>query len=277
MIRQFIFSLVIGIALALSACQKKQESTLENMLQTRKLQVTFVPSPPFCIKNPITGAYTGYMPELVDSLVALVEAEFGVEIEIVVEEATFGTTPSTLTSGLSKVATVELYNTEERAKVVDFLKPLFYMGFGVVVRKDDARFHGVRNISEFNRSDLKGFVATGEAGHSWAEKNLPLASIVNIMVDASDITRFALGVLPKYRDADFALAGKDVIDLIVNAHSEVVNPFEQNPFGLTAVSWAVRKGDNEWRDVLQIRLDILAARGVMHQLESKHGINVIHK
>jgi len=262
--------MLFGVTLIFSACQKQEGPTLQRVRRTCVIRATTVVNPPFSIKDPITGIRSGYMIELMDSLASHIGAR------VHWNEATWGTAVTTLTSHRSDVVAAELYITESRLKVVDFTSPWFYMGYGAIVRKDNARFAGITDVADFDTSECDIIVATGEAADPWVAQHLPHAKIKRIAVESADVTRFALEVLSGR--ADVAIGGTDVIDLFVKAHAnEVVNPFAENPFGLTAAAWAVRKGDDEWRGFLQVHIDLLVEKGVVRMLEAKYGIRVVHK
>jgi ABC-type amino acid transport substrate-binding protein len=180
---------------------------------------------------------------------------------------------TTLLRGAHVIA-AQLFINEQRAKAVDFI-PLFYMGYGAVVRADDVRFTGITNVAALNNSQFTIVVSTGEAADPWVHANLPQANIKRIAVESSDNTRFLHEVLSGR--ADIGIAGMDVTDEFVAAHSGEVRNLFAEPFGLVQAGWAVKKQDHQWRDLLKSQLDSLAERGVLHRLEEKYHIRVVHK
>lgn len=130
------------------------------------------------------------------------------------------------------------FNTPVRARVVDFSKPIFYLGNGAVVRKDDNRFH---SIQDFNRPGITIAVVQGEQGYEYAKRNLTQATVVSL--SGSDLALAPLQV--KVGKADAALSDQYILRKYVLSNPEVKDALADNPYDVLPICWSVRKNSND--------------------------------
>ncbi len=105
--------------------------------------VTTAASPPHGFKNPASNSMEGIMVEIAYA----VAKNMGVTVKLT--DVPFSGLIPTLTSGRADLMSAPLFVTEERSKVVDFSKPIYEWGEGIVVG-DKAK----RTYSKLE--DLKG-------------------------------------------------------------------------------------------------------------------------
>lgn len=103
-----------------------------------------------------------------------------------------GLLPSLQTGKIDLIIS-SMSDTPERRKSIAFSDPYLTIGLGALVQQNST----ITSIQELNRSDAKIAVRQGTTGQLWAQKNLPLASILVFDQEAAAV----LEVLEKKVDA----------------------------------------------------------------------------
>jgi len=265
-----IIALIISIvAINNSQTSSLGENTLSRVLKTRVIEACTVINPPTTIKDAQTGALSGHMVDAMDLVAKKLNAK------VSWHESTWGNASADLQSKRCDVIVAPFFANIERAQAVAFTKPpLLYMGHSALVRKNDARFINVKNVFDFDQSNIKVVVATGEVGDIFVTENFSKAQITKIDTEASDLTRFALEV--SAGRADVAIAGSDTTAIFAAAHPEITDLFKNNPFGLAPVGWATRQDDLQWKDFLETSLQFLDTQGTLLKLEKQYDANWLH-
>lgn len=150
-----------------------------------------------------------------------------------------------------------------------FTRPLFYLGNSAVIRKGDSRF---RSFSDFNNEGVTLSVTQGTGEHDYAQNYLAKANIK--AYSSPDLTLPLLEVLNKR--SDVAFTDTYTATQFVKKNPSLQALYVENPFNLTAVSWTVRRGDQEWLDFLNNSLLYLELSGRLKEFEKKYEANWLH-
>lgn len=265
---------VVAIILALNVDRNKSTTytndTLSEVQKSGIIEACTIVNPPFSIKDPKTNERSGYMIEVLNLIAAKMDAKVNWH------ESTWGNATAELASKRCDIVAAEFFANVPRAKAIAFTRPpLFYIGTGAVIRKNDNRFQNVNNILDFDKSNIIVAVSTGEAGDIYVKEHFKNAQVRRIDVESSDITRFILEITTNR--ADVAIAGSDVLSVYIGVHSDVVDIFKDKPFGINPVGWAVRQDDSRWLDFIETSLQFLVTQGDMQQIEEKYGVRVLHE
>lgn len=264
-----VIALIVAVTTN-NATQKVSGDTLSRIQKTGVIDACTIIDPPSAIKDASTGDFSGYMADAMNIIAQQMNAK------VKWHESTWGNATVDLKSKVCDVVVAQFFANISRAQAVAFTKPsLFYLGLSALVRKDDPRFQGTKNVFDFDKPDIKIAVATGEAGDLFIKDNFKNAQIVRIDVEAADITRFALEV--SSGRADVAIAGADVTAIYAKAHPEIVDLFKDNQFGLNPIGWAVRQDDSKWQDFLETSLQYLETRGTLSALQQKYDAHLLHE
>jgi ABC-type amino acid transport substrate-binding protein len=173
------------------------------------------------------------------------------------------------------VAAALVANIPRAASVAFTQPPLFYIGHSALVKKGDNRFQNVKDVSEFDTSEVTIAVATGESADVWLKEHFKNAKITRVDVESSDLSRFAVEVSAGRADA--AMADAHTIALYAKEHPEVIDVFAAQPFGLSPVGWAVRQEDARWLHFLETALQFLDTQGTLAELEKKYDAQWLHE
>lgn len=256
-------ALVVSLRPGGGISSSSPESTFERVTSTGVIEACTVINPPTTIKDASSGRLSGHM---VDTMLEIAKR---IQAKVDWHESTWGNAAVDLQSRRCDVVVAPFFANVTRAQAVSFTQPpLFYMGHSALVRKDDSRFTGLREVKELDRSDLTIVVATGEVGDIYVRHNFSRANIRRIDVEASDLSRFALEV--SSGTADAAISGSDVARLYAKKHPEVIDLFKNRPFGLTPVGWAVRHNDIAWLRFLETALIFLESQGKLKEFEMRY-------
>jgi ABC-type amino acid transport substrate-binding protein len=264
--RNFSFLLLAFCLLAFS-CEPKNEGPKSNSFQrvseTKELRVGYIVFPPTVTKdsqNNLGGHFVATIEEIA--------RQAGWKVEYT--EFTFSTFAAGLSTGRVDVSIAPTFVTVPRALNVSFTRALFYAGNSAIVKKGDARFTSIESI---DRPEITVAVTEGEAGHEYAKANFKRAKIVTHT--GSDQTLTFQDVLTGR--ADVALGDAYVTSLFAKQHpEEVTDLFANNPYNLTPVAWAVRRGDNDMLSFINASLEALDAQGKLLEFETAAGAHWIH-
>ena len=170
-----------------------------------------------------------------------------------------------LETGKYDLSVAGTFNTPVRAKVVDFSRPILYLGNGAVVKKNDDRFH---SIQDFNREGITIAVVQGEQGYEYAKKNLTKAKLVSL--SGSDLSLAPLQV--KLGKADAALSDQYILRRYVLSNPEVKDALADNPYDVLPICWSVRKNPNDASllNFINVQLDRIESSGKLSEIMSKY-------
>ena len=228
-------------------------STFDRIVTEGKMTVCYVPWPPLIIKEPNTGALSGFIIDIWNEVAA------DAHLETAYVESTWGGFTADLKTGKCDAGVAGFYPTIGRSASVAFTEPFLYAGNGAAGRAGDGRF---TTLGDLNRKGIRVAVVQGEYGHIYAEKYLPDATLV-ILEKSADLTMPLVSV--SSGQADVGLSTTNVIEAYVEQHPEVQELFGGAPYSTTPVAWAVRTGDQELLNFLNNALGYLAATGAIEQ------------
>ena len=226
-----VFALITG-----NSCSDSQSAdTLEKIRSAKKIKVGYIPYFDITFRDAGSGETKGFLVDVL--LEALKDLDIqSTNIEFVETDwANFGIG---LERGKYDLSIAGTFNTPVRAKIVDFSRPIFYLGNGAVVKREDDRF---RDIQDFNKEGLKIAVVQGEQGYEYAKKNLPKATI--IALSGSDLTLAPLHVT--FGKADAALSDQYILRRYCEKNPEVKDTLADHPYDVLPVCWSVRKNEHD--------------------------------
>jgi polar amino acid transport system substrate-binding protein len=246
--------------LAFAGAPGSEARTLQEILSSKKIRIGTVAYPPMTEVDSMTGGYSGIW---IDGPRFMFQ-EIGLEVELV--ETKWATFATGLQSNQFDVFVGGSFATPKRAAVLDFSRPVMYMGHSIAVRKEDAgKFKSVADI------DKPGvIVATilGSSGHEYAKEHLKQATIRAL--DTGDLAQGALEVLAGR--ADVALQDSFKIAQVVKMHPDkLVDVFGAQPFHLVFVSYAVARGNRDLLQLINTSLDWMDSTGKWQEMAKPYG------
>ena len=239
----------------------KTADSLERIRNDKRIRVGYISYSEITSRDNRTGQIKGFLVDVLYEVLA--ELQIPKEnIEFVETDwQNFGLGLETRKYDLSIAGT---FNTPVRAKVVDFSRPILYLGNGAVVKKDDKRFH---SIADFNQG-ITIAVVQGEQGYEYAKKNLTKAKIVSLA--GSDLSLAPLQV--KLGKADAALSDQYILRKYVLSKPEVKDALADNPYDVLPICWSVRKNPDDaiLLKYVNAQLDRIESSGKLKEIMGKY-------
>lgn len=246
----------------------QSESTLTKIQREKKLKVGYIQYPPSAFRDE-KGKVTGHFTETLEEIVRQLDPS----IKIQYEETNWTDFSAALTSGRIDLSIAGTFTTVPRAKVVSFTRPLVYLGRSAIVRKGDQRFSADKGPEQFDRSDVKVAVVSGEGSHEYVKAKFKNQKSV-IVFSGSDLSQALAAV--SAGQADVGMSDALETQKYARAHSDVVDLYAASPYDLTPIAWAVRHEDRTWKDFLDTALNTLEAQGKLREMESRYNFAWAH-
>ena len=261
-----VLALLVAVAAAVlhspPAALPEKQSILDEIQATGQIKVMYINYPPFSIKDPKTGAVTGVFVDVIERIAEKMKAE------PVYIETTWAQLVLDLASDRGHVNVTGIFPLVERAQGgVIFSKPLAFLGNNAIVKVDDDRF---QSLEEINQEGLVVVVTEGEQGHEIAKKHLPKVDLR--VISSGDLT-LAFAEVSAGR-ADVALGDEWMADRFAQEHPEVRKLFEK-PILLRGVTFAVKRGDQEWLNFLNNAIEVMQVSGEMDEIYEGWDVEIL--
>ncbi len=223
-----VLVLFAGLAGPLSA----EQSTWEKIQSDKKLRIGVVQAPPWFLKDPATGKWSGFGYSVGKAMAETLG------VELVPVEVTWGSAIAALQAGKIDIMYV-LDATPQRALAVDFpAQPLLYYALAVLGREDLE----MSRWAELNKEGIKISVTQGTTMERYVTKHLPKATILRFPSNGESVAAFQSGrvdAVSLFHPPLIAMQKK-------MGKGKIVVP---KPVRASASSAAVRmETDKRWRD-----------------------------
>ena len=269
--------LILAIFFSLTSCTKNSvtsnginnnsnpnASKLEQIIRANELKVGYLVFPPTISKNPANNELGGHFVETIKEIARLNN------LQLKFVETDWSNFSAALNSGRFDLSIVPTFVTVQRASSVYFTRPLFFAGNSAIARINDKRF---TTIDSIDRAGVKVAVTQGEAGDEYAKANFKKAEIISF--SGSDQSLAFQAVISGR--ADVALGDAYVTSQFTSKNAKQVKDlFANNPYNLTPVSWAVKRGEDELLNFVNNCLESLDSQGKLLEWEEKSGANWLH-
>ena len=222
------------------------------------LRVGFSQTGPWFYRDAKSGKLGGIYKDAVDQLC------HGLEVKPEYKEVTFANSTVALRSGDYDLYGSSLTYTMSRALTVNYIGPLYSKGSLLVVRKEDAgKF---KTAADFNRPDVTFSVVAGGSEEPRIPVLWPKAKLI------TTTGQVYLGAEPvRAGRATVWMCGDSDALLFVKRNSDwavVVDP--DHPIDKRPNTWAVRYGDAEWKNFLDMFSAYMVVNGEMDRLFKLH-------
>ncbi|MFZ2619403.1 MAG: transporter substrate-binding domain-containing protein [Alphaproteobacteria bacterium] len=238
-----------------------KETAYERVLRTGVLRCGYWNWPPLVEVNANTKELSGIMKEYTDALGEVLN----IKVEWT-EELGFADFFLAIQNNRVDAMCAGVWPMAERARVMEFTEPVFFIPMHFYVKADDARFDG--NIQALNQPGIKFSTMDGLVADMMLRKYYPQAEVMSITAANSVGETF-----------DMIAAGK--VDATLNDVIVAQNYMAANPGKIKEVTWpypvtffgnTIAVGKDEWalKRMLDIATDQLEASGAIEQLVRKY-------
>jgi polar amino acid transport system substrate-binding protein len=262
-VSRFVLCGALALAMIAASIPSSSAQTLQDIVSRGEMKIGYIPAPPGTIKDANTGELSGFYVDGIREIAALMK------VKPVFVETTWGTFVAGLQSGQFDMAIAGTFATVQRAMVVSFTKPIFYLGYGAVVRVNDARY---KSLDDMNTAETRIAVVQGGSAEDFARRNMPKAQIITLAT--GNLTAGFVEVVAGR--ADVSLEDAFTINAFVAKQPTVKNLFADNAYNFTPIAWTVRKGNADLLAVLNAGIDILISTGRWDELARPFGPHTRH-
>lgn len=246
---------------AIGIANNARQSTYDRIMQSGKIRCGYLIWPPGCIKDPNTGKLSGIGIDAFE----LVAKKLGLSVEWV-EEVSMGTMSEGLITGRYDLVPSPIWTNANRAKVIGFSRPLYYSPLYVYARRGDRRFKNHWEL--IDSSKVKIAIVDGGTVEVVAQDDFPHAQKLS-MPQLSDNAQLLLNV--GTGKADVTFAEPLVADRYMqNNPGMVENINTDKPIRIFANSWMFKRGEFEFKAMLDTVLDEVINSGAMDKIIAKY-------
>lgn len=238
-----------------------KSSTYDRVIQSGKIKCGYLIYPPGCIKDPNTGKLFGIGVDTIE----LVAKKLGLTVEWT-EEVGWGTMLEGFNTGRYDLIPTPVWTNANRAKIIDFGKPLFYSPVYVFTRKGDIRFKNKWDL--INSPKVKIATIDGGTVEVIAQSDFPKALKLSIP-ELSDVAQLLLNV--GQGKADVAFAELTIANRYMRNNPgmiESINP--EKPIRVFSSCWMLKRGEYEFKAMLDTVLDEVINSGAMDKIINKY-------
>jgi ABC-type amino acid transport substrate-binding protein len=266
------FAILCSVAVIfLAGCERQtslsrqDETTLDKIRRTGELHVGYLIFNPCVIQGQETQQLSGFFVDMVNCI-----AE-NLKVKPVYHETTLKDFSAGLNSGQFDLSICATYRTIGRASAVAFTEPIFFLGNGGAIRKEDIQ--KITKITNLNDPALKIAVLQGQAMHEYARVHYPKAQL--IVLSGGDLTAPLLEV--SSGRADIGFCNYLDVERYCEQHPELVNIFKDDPIEVVPLAWAVRQNDLQWLNFINTSIDYMESTRRIKQWEEKYGVPLLHE
>ncbi len=239
-------------------------SDFQKILASGTIRVGYVAYPPYIIKDPNTNELSGIFYDLTSQLAS----QLGLKIEWV-EGAGYGTIFTDLDSNRYDIYGGGIWANSTRSKVGYFTTAAFYNGIYAYVRTDDYRFD--TSLAAINDSSVRISTMDGELGDVIAASDYPNAQKVSLP-QSSPFDQIPLQVIA--HKADVAFLQSDTVAGFLRANPGTLRRVSDKPLRLYGNTYAVRLGDGELQNMLNVALQEAINNGTVDAIVAKYQSSV---
>jgi ABC-type amino acid transport substrate-binding protein len=238
---------------------RKGEEQAERILDTRKMNCSYIAYAPFIMKDPNTGTMSGLFFDLTQKIGELADIEMNWNVE-----TTFAVLGEDLKQNKFDLFAGGIWPDARRAKIADFSAAAFYSGLGVFVRSDDHRFD--KDFGKLNDPRYRIATIDGEMSQIVQASDFPKASVLG-MPDSTDISLLVENVATGKADA--TICEKAVANLyMVKNPGTLRNLCDAKPIRVFENTWAFAYGAPRVKTVIDTAIkEMLGSGYVDHVLE----------
>jgi len=244
-----------------SGDQATTHSLYDRVTTSGKLRCGYILYSPSCMKDPNTGKLYGIGVEVLEKVAEKLSLEI-----VWAEEVGWGSMLEGLQTNRYDVIATPVWTNANRAKLVDFSKPLYYSPLLAYVKAGDKRFGN--EIAKFDSPKVKVATIDGETAEVIATADFPKAQKVSLP-QLTDVSQMLMTVSTGKADVTFTEPALATGFLKMNPNSiEAVKT--DNPIRIFPNCWTFSRGQYEFKAMTDTVLEELINSGFVDKLLAKY-------
>lgn len=241
--------------------REEKESAYDRVMRTGTIRCGYMVVPPFLIKDIHTGAISGIFHDYVEAL--------GQSLHLKIdwaEETGFGDFPAALTNARIDSMCSGIWPNASRARAVDFVHPIFYIGIYPYARTEDKRFDN--HPETINSPSITVATIDGEMAGLLAAADFPKAKPLSLPQQTGKTDMF-VNVETGKADVTFS-------DPVSMAPYMIHNPGKLRQIPVSAPlrvfgnTIAIAQGQDKFRRMLDTATEELLASGQIEKILAKY-------
>lgn len=255
-----IATLAIAMSLTSFAASAQQTSLVDKILKEGLLKVCVAIASPWMMKDPDGSEFIGFDVDMIKELAKVMEVKYEL-----VPVPNFGQLIASLQSGKCDVIMSALTRTTKRAMAVNFSDPYFVLGSAWIVRNERA---DLNKLEDLNDPKITITVEQGSLSEQRSKVHMPKATLKALPVggDAMRLTEVETG-----RSNAAAIDSLKVPAFKAQLPWAKFIPADafDNPVEPAGLAYAVRHGDIDFVNFLNVFIFNLQANGTIPALKAK--------
>lgn len=263
---------ILSIAIScftLAACgtsglkQTSSESSVyDRVIKQGSIRCGYVIYNPGCLKDPNTGKLSGIGVETLE----LAAKNLGLKVEWS-EEVGWGSMIEGLQTNRYDMVVTPVWTNANRARQIDFSKPLFFSPIFAYAKIGNKQVSG-KDIKAFDSPASTIATVDGETAEIIVREDFPNAKVVSLP-QLSDISQMLLTV--SSGKADITFVEPAVAAAFLKTNPGAIEPLKSNtPVRVFPNSWMFRRGQLEFKDMIDTALEQLINSGAVDKIISKY-------
>jgi polar amino acid transport system substrate-binding protein len=231
------------------------------VISTKTIRVGYLPVPPAFIKDPNSGKYSGIFYDVLE------QAAKNLELKLdFVEEVGWGTMVESLRANRIDLVCAPIWPNAQRAKVADFVNPLYFTQVRAWAREGDHAFDG--NLAAANSQNVVIATIDGEMSSSIARFDFPKAR-ESSLPQTADVSQLFLAVASGKAQITFSELSQG-LRFAKNNPQKVREVAAIPPIRIFPNCMMVRKDDLEFVRMLNVTIEELINAGFVDKIIFKY-------
>lgn len=260
--RTFYLLFVFLLAIMPFAAGAKEPTLLDKVIAKKEIRCGYIPWAPLTIKDAKTGKISGIFPEVLE------KAAGNAGLKVVwAEEVGFGTAIEGLKTKRYDMVCSVVWPNASRALYASFSRPLNYSAIEAYVRADESR---IKSLDDINSPDVTISTIDGENAETIARSDFPKARTTGLpqMADTGQLYTEMLS-----KKSDVVLHDLTAAEAFMAKNPGTIKRLAPGkPLRVNANSYMLPKGEEEFREFLDLALDELINAGFVAQVTKKYGL-----
>lgn len=240
---------------------QSSQSLYDRVMSQGKIRCAYVIYTPGCLKDPNTGKLTGIGIEAIE----IIAKNLGLKVEWT-EEVGWGSMVEGLQTNRYDMIGTPVWTNANRAKIADFSKPLFYSPI-LIYAKTGSKRVSAATLESVNSPDFKVATVDGETAEVIAREDFPKAQKVSLP-QLTDLSQLLLTV--STGKADLTFAEPATAAAFIKNNPGVVSVVQDKPVRVFPNCWMFKRGQNEFKNMIDTVLDQLINSGQMDKIVKKY-------
>lgn len=238
----------------------KNESTLDRIKRTKILRAGFTHNEPSFMYNRKTGKFSGIFYEII----SLIAKKYDWKIQWT-EEIGYGVVEDGLEDYRFDIFATTVWPTEKRKLKADFSIPIYHSNVYVYGRENNDNLKTVEDLKNNPHSRIA--ITEGDIQDDIARSDFPNTRRIRIpqLADTKELLRF---VVENKADATFV---EPYLAEFFNSQSDLkVISLSKNPIRYYEDTLMMRKGEDEFKDLINKEISIIKENGKIQELIEKY-------